>query len=78
MQNNVHSGTHKYEAGSRNNVEILVMTSAYARPHRLSGWRWGGRTASANGSVRAISLGGKSRGSVTFGNPRFPGGKSYQ
>ena len=30
-----------------------------------------------DGNVRAIFLGGKSRGSVTFGNPPFSGGKSY-
>ena len=52
--------------------EILVITSDY----RLSGWRWGDRTASGNRSDRAIFLGGKSRGSVAFGNPRFSGGKS--
>ena len=33
--------------------EILVMTSAYARPYRLSGSRWGGRTASGDGSIRS-------------------------
>ena len=34
-------------------------------------------TASGDGGVQAIFLGGKSRGSVAFGNPRFSGGKSY-
>ena len=32
--------------------------------YRLSGWKWGGRTASGEGSVRAIFPDGKSRGSV--------------
>ena len=54
--------------------EILVMTSAFARQCRLSGC--GSKTAPGDGSVRAIFLGGKSRGSVAFGNPRFSGGKS--
>ena len=54
--------------------EMLVMTPAYARPYRLSGWRWGGRAASGDGSVRAIYLGGKLRGSVAFGNRVFLAG----
>ena len=45
--------------------EILVMTSRTSvHPYRLSGWRWGGSTASGDRRVRAIFLGGKSRGSV--------------
>ena len=38
----------------------LVMTSAYARANRLSGWRWGGRTASGDrtGEFRQFSLAG--------------------
>ena len=55
------------------NARILVMTSAYARPLRLSGWRWERKTASGDGSVRAIFLGGKSRGSVASGILRFSG-----
>ena len=47
------------------------------RPYRLSGWRLGGKTASADGSVWAIFLSGKSRGSVAFGKPNFSGEKSY-
>ena len=50
--------------------EILVMTSAYTCPYRLSGWRWGGRTASGDGSVQAIFPGGNLHGSVAFSNPR--------
>ena len=38
--------------------KILVMTSAHtyppARPYRMSGWGWKGKTASGDGSVRAI------------------------
>ena len=30
-----------------------------------------------DGIVRAISFGGKLRGSVAFGNPRIFGGKTY-
>ena len=56
--------------------EILVMTSMYARQYRLAGWTWEGKTASGERSVRGIFLGGKSRGSVTFDNPRFSGKKS--
>ena len=57
--------------------EMLVMTSLtsvrpYVRPLvQTFGWRWGGRIASGDRSVRAIFLGGKSRDSVPFGNPRF-------
>ena len=57
--------------------EILVMTSAYTCPYRLSGWRWGGRTASGDGSVQAIFPGGNLHGSVAFSNPRFSPRKSY-
>ena len=45
-----------------------------ASPHRLLGWKWGGRRASRGGNVRAIFLGGKSHGSVAFGNARFLAG----
>ena len=55
--------------------EILVMMPAYAHPstrtYRLSGWRWEGRTASGDGSVQAIFLGGKSHGSVGIWQPAF-------
>ena len=47
------------------------------RPYRLSGWWWGGKRAPGDGSVRAIFLGGKLRGSIAFGNARFSGGKWY-
>ena len=59
--------------------ETLVTTSAHAHLHArtLSGWTWGGWTASGDWSVRAIFLGGNSRGSVPFGNLRFSGGESY-
>ena len=59
--------------GNLSTRQILVMTSAYARPYRLSGWRWGGRTASGDGNLRAIFLVEKSRGSIAFGNTRFSG-----
>ena len=54
---------------------ILVRTSY--TPVHLSGWSWGGRRASGDGSVPAIFLGGKSHGSIAFGHPPFSGGKSY-
>ena len=37
-------------------------------------WRWGGRTASGDGSVRTIFLGGKSRGSVASATRVFLSG----
>ena len=52
--------------------KILVMTSAYARTDCRGGdWEAGSLWG------RAIFLGGKSRGSVAFGNRHFSGGKSY-
>ena len=63
--------------------EILVMTSASARPLvrtdcRGEGGEAGGQSLDLDGNVRAIFLGGKSRGSVAFGKPRFSGGKAYK
>ena len=61
--------------------EILVMTSPKSvRPSARTDcrvWRWGGMTAFGDGSVWPIFHGGKSRGSVAFGNPRFSGGKLH-
>ena len=54
-----------------------VSVGPSTRAFRLSGWRWGGRTASGDGSFRTIFLGRKSCGSVAFGNPLFSGRKSY-
>ena len=46
----------------------------YVRSYRLSGWRWGGRAAYGDGSVRAIFLGGKSCGSVALATRVFLAG----
>ena len=49
-------------------------TEKEGRPYRLSKWRWGSRTASGNGSLRAIYLGGQSRGSFALATHVFLAG----
>ena len=51
--------------------QILVVTLEYARPYRLSGWKWGGKTASGDGGVRASFLGGISHGQRCISQAAF-------
>ena len=49
----------------------------YVRPYRLTGWRWGGRRASGDGSVWAIFLLGNRVAALHLATHFLLAGSSY-
>ena len=58
--------------------EILVVTSRTSvRPYRLSGWKWGDRTASGTGEFGQFSLAGNPMAALRFGTRVFLAGNHF-